>query len=344
MPARLNDGETIERVRLRILVRGAVQGVGFRPFVHRQATALGLAGWVINSSAGVVVEAEGDPERIAGLVRNIREGPPANATVDSVETCAITARWDDGFEIRASDAAGACTVQVLPDFATCTDCLAELFDPTDRRYRYPFINCTHCGPRYSIIEDIPYDRALTSMRRFAMCPVCRAEYDNPADRRFHAEPNACADCGPRIALWNASGTALCHGNDVLIAAAAALRAGSIVAVKGIGGFHLVVDARDEAAVRLLRARKRRAEKPFAVMFPSLGRCRGELPCQAGRGSVADRAGTAHCPLAADGRAHCRRGGARQSLARGFAALRAAAPSADAGTRFPGGRHQRQHER
>ncbi|MGO8920078.1 MAG: carbamoyltransferase HypF [Stellaceae bacterium] len=269
MPARLNDGETIERVRLRILVRGAVQGVGFRPFVHRQATALGLAGWVINSSAGVVVEAEGDPERIAGLVRNIREGPPANATVDSVETCAITARWDDGFEIRASDAAGACTVQVLPDFATCTDCLAELFDPTDRRYRYPFINCTHCGPRYSIIEDIPYDRALTSMRRFAMCPVCRAEYDNPADRRFHAEPNACADCGPRIALWNASGTALCHGNDVLIAAAAALRAGSIVAVKGIGGFHLVVDARDEAAVRLLRARKRRAEKPFAVMFPSL---------------------------------------------------------------------------
>src|SRR5271166_2831798 len=269
MPARLDDAGTIERVRSRILVCGAVQGVGFRPFVHRRATALGLAGWVINSSLGVVIEAEGDPERIAALVRNIREGPPANSIVDSVETCVITARWDDGFEIRASDAAGASTAQVLPDFATCADCLAELFDPADRRYRYPFINCTHCGPRYSIIEDIPYDRARTSMRRFAMCPACRAEYDDPADRRFHAEPNACADCGPRIALWNASGTVLCQGNDALIAAAAALRAGSIIAVKGIGGFHLLVDARDETAVRRLRARKRREEKPFAVMFPSL---------------------------------------------------------------------------
>jgi hydrogenase maturation protein HypF len=256
-------------VRSRILVRGAVQGVGFRPFVHRQATALGLAGWVINSSQGVVAEAEGDPEQIAALVREIREGPPANSTVDSVETCAIAARWEDKFEIRASDASGACTAQVLPDLATCADCLSELFDPSDRRYRYPFINCTHCGPRYSIIEDIPYDRARTSMRRFAMCPACRAEYEHPADRRFHAEPNACADCGPRIMLWNASGATLCHGDDTLIAAAAALRTGSIVAVKGIGGFHLVVDACDEAAVHRLRARKRREEKPFAVMFPSL---------------------------------------------------------------------------
>jgi hydrogenase maturation protein HypF len=223
IPAQVNDAGTIERVRSRILVRGGVQGVGFRPFVHRQATALGLAGWVINSSQGVVAEAEGDPDRIAELVQIIREGPPANSTVDSVETCAVAARWHDGFEIRASDAAGECTAQVLPDFATCDDCLAELFDPSDRRYRYPFINCTHCGPRYSIIEDIPYDRARTSMRRFAMCPACRAEYDNPADRRFHAEPNACADCGPRIALWNASGSTLCHGDDALIAAAAALR-------------------------------------------------------------------------------------------------------------------------
>src|SRR5271167_4928260 len=269
MCAQLHDAGTIQRVRSRILVRGAVQGVGFRPFVHRQASALGLVGWVINSSQGVIVEAEGDPERIAALVREIREGPPANSSVDVVETYAITARWDNGFEIRASDAAGARTAQVLPDFATCADCLAELFDPSDRRYRYPFINCTHCGPRYSIIEDIPYDRARTSMRRFAMCPACRAEYDNQADRRFHAEPNACADCGPRIALWDASGAALCRDDDALIAAAAALHAGSIIAVKGIGGFHLVVDARDEAAVRRLRARKRREEKPFAVMFPSL---------------------------------------------------------------------------
>jgi hydrogenase maturation protein HypF len=268
-----NDAGTIERVRSRILVRGAVQGAGFRPFVHCQATALGRSGWVINSSQGVVAEAEGDPERIAKLVRNIREGPPANSTVDFVEACAITVRWDDGFEIRASDPTGACNAQVLPDFAICTDCLAELFDPSDRRYRYPFINCTHCGPRYSIIEDIPYDRVRTSMRWFSMCPACRAEYDNPADRRFHAEPNACADCGPHIALWNPSGATLCQKDDALTAAAAALRAGSIVAVKGIGGFHPLVDARDKMAVRRLRARKRREEKPFAVMFPSLAEVR-----------------------------------------------------------------------
>lgn len=265
----MNGTGMIGRARSRILVRGAVQGVGFRPFIHRQAATLGLAGWVINTSEGIVAEAEGDPEQIAALVQEIREAPPANATVDAVETRAVAPRWDNGFEIRASDASGVCTAQVLPDFATCADCLAELFDPSDRRYHYPFINCTHCGPRYSIIEDIPYDRGRTSMRHFTMCPACRAEYDNPADRRFHAEPNACADCGPRIALWNASGSTLCHDDDALIAAAAALRAGSIIAVKGIGGFHLVVDARDEAAVRRLRARKRREEKPFAVMFPSL---------------------------------------------------------------------------
>jgi hydrogenase maturation protein HypF len=260
---------TMERARSRIVVRGAVQGVGFRPFVHRQATALGLAGWVINSGQGVVVEAEGDRKRIAELVRRIRETPPANSSVDSVETYLVTACWDKGFEIQASDVTGACSAQVLPDLATCADCLAELFDPSDRRYRYPFINCTQCGPRYSIIEGIPYDRARTSMRRFTMCPACRAEYDNPADRRFHAEPNACADCGPRIALWDASGAALCRADDALIAAVMALRAGSIVAVKGIGGFHLLADARDDAAVRRLRTRKRREEKPFAAMFPSL---------------------------------------------------------------------------
>jgi hydrogenase maturation protein HypF len=147
IPAQVNDAGTIERVRSRILVRGAVQGVGFRPFIHRQATALGLAGWVLNTSEGVVAEAEGDPEQIAALVQEIRQNPPANATVDAVETRAVALRWDDGFDIRASDATGPCIAQVLPDFATCADCLAELFDPSDRRYRYPFINCTHCGPR-----------------------------------------------------------------------------------------------------------------------------------------------------------------------------------------------------
>ena len=280
-PMRARSDDT---VRSRIVVRGAVQGVGFRPFVHRQATALGLTGWVINSSAGVVIEAEGDAERVGALVRKIQEGPPVNSVVESVETSAIAAKGEESFEILASDAAGATTVQVLPDFAICAHCLAELFDPANRRYRYPFINCTHCGPRYSIIEGIPYDRARTSMRGFAMCRACQAEYDNPSDRRFHAEPNACAECGPRIALWSASAAMLCHDDDALMAAAAALRAGSIVAVKGIGGFHLIVDARDEAAVRRLRARKRREEKPFAVMFPSLAGI--EATCRVGPAAAA----------------------------------------------------------
>lgn len=254
---------------MRILVRGAVQGVGFRPFVHRQAAALGLAGWVVNSSQGLITEAEGSSERITALLRKIRETSPPNSVVDSIEEHSVPVCWDQGFEIRASDVSGACSAQVLPDLATCADCLAELFDPSDRRYRYPFINCTNCGPRYTIIENVPYDRARTSMRRFAMCPACHREYEDLSDRRFHAEPNACPDCGPRIALWDPSGATLCQDDDALTAAAAALRAGSIVAVKGIGGFHLLVDARDDAAVNRLRARKRREEKPFAVMFPSL---------------------------------------------------------------------------
>jgi len=268
-PAYPTDAPATARVRSRILVRGGVQGVGFRPFVHRQATALGLAGWVKNSGEGVVAEAEGDPARVAALLRYIRESPPVNSTVDSVETCVVPAVWDDSFEIRASDSAGARRTEIPPDVATCADCLAELLDPSDRRYRYPFINCTHCGPRFTIIEDMPYDRARTSMRRFSMCPACRSEYEDPGDRRFHAEPNACPDCGPRLSLWNKSGATLCGGEDALDAAVAALRAGSIVAVKGIGGFHLMVDARDQAAVHRLRVRKRRVGKPFAVMFPSL---------------------------------------------------------------------------
>ena len=238
---------------------------------------LGLTGWVLNSNEGVLVEAEGEPERVAALVRTIGEAPPANATIEAIETAVVSLRGEGGFEIRASDAAGPRLARVLPDISTCPDCLRELFDPADRRYRYPFINCTHCGPRYSIIEAIPYDRARTSMRRFAMCPACRAEYDNPADRRFHAEPNGCPVCGPHIELWNAVGAGVCRDDEALLAAAAALRAGAIVAVKGLGGFHLLVNACDEAAVRRLRARKGRAEKPFAVMFPDLtaaaGHCR-----------------------------------------------------------------------
>ncbi|MGE0333994.1 MAG: carbamoyltransferase HypF [Gammaproteobacteria bacterium] len=269
LPASSTETRMPARTRLRIRVCGAVQGVGFRPFVYRQAATLGLGGWVGNSPEGVTVEAEGDRDRIAALMRAIREMPPPNASVVSIEAREIEARGDEDFEIRASEATGARTAQVLPDLATCEGCLRELFDPADRRYRYPFINCTHCGPRHSIIEDIPYDRARTSMRHFPMCSACRQEYENPADRRFHAEPNACPDCGPRLFLWDRAGQTLACNSHALLAAAAAVDAGRIVAIKGIGGFHLVADARDEAAISLLRVRKRRKAKPFAVMFPAL---------------------------------------------------------------------------
>jgi hydrogenase maturation protein HypF len=254
---------------VRIVVRGAVQGVGFRPFVHRRATALGLVGWVGNSSEGVTVEAEGNAGPLTALVAAIRESPPTNATIAAIEVQAIEPRGDSVFTIRPSETAGARIAQVLPDLATCPECLRELFDPSDRRYRYPFINCTQCGPRYTIIEEIPYDRVRTSMRRFAMCPACEAEYADVESRRFHAEPNACSDCGPRLSLWNVTGTTLARDDDALLGAAAAVRDGQIVALKGIGGFHLLADARNESALRRLRIRKRREYKPFAVMFPSI---------------------------------------------------------------------------
>jgi hydrogenase maturation protein HypF len=263
------EGTATARARLRILVRGAVQGVGFRPFVYSRAMALGLSGWVRNSSEGVAVEAEGAADDLSVFVETIRRSPPKNAVVTAIEVHQIEPRGEPAFAIRPSETTGTRTAQLLPDLATCPDCLAELFSPTDRRYRYPLINCTQCGPRFSIIEDTPYDRARTSMRHFAMCRACRREYADPANRRFHAEPNACADCGPRLALWDPHGHALERDHDALLAAAAALREGAIVALKGIGGFHLLADARNEATVRLLRRRKQRPEKPFAVMFPSL---------------------------------------------------------------------------
>jgi hydrogenase maturation protein HypF len=261
------------QTRLRVLVRGAVQGVGFRPFVYRHARGLGLTGWVENTPEGVIVEAEGDPADVAALLRRIGGEPPPNASVIAIETREIEPRRERSFAIRASEGAGERTAEIVPDLATCPECLAELLDSRNRRYLYPFINCTQCGPRYSIIEDIPYDRARTSMRHFPMCAPCRAEYDDPADRRFHAEPNACPDCGPRLSLWDGAGRTLARDHGALLAAAEAVRAGGIVAIKGVGGFHLIADARDGEVVHRLRERKRRAEKPFAVMFPSLAQVR-----------------------------------------------------------------------
>ncbi len=256
------------RGRERIAVTGTVQGVGFRPFVWREASSRSLAGYVANTPEGVTLEVEGPAAAIDELVAALRAPPPPAATVTLTRE-ALAPTGETGFTIRDSALGGTRSAAVLPDLATCEECLAEVSDPANRRYRYPFTNCTHCGPRYSIITDLPYDRARTTMRRFVMCPECQAEYENPADRRFHAEPNACPVCGPQLALWDGEGRVLAERDAALHAAATALRDGSIVAVKGLGGFHLMVDARSEAGVRLLRQRKQREEKPFAVMFASL---------------------------------------------------------------------------
>jgi hydrogenase maturation protein HypF len=255
--------------RLRLAVRGAVQGVGFRPFVHRLAGELRLAGWVNNSPQGVLVELEGPRPALDQLLLRLEAERPPRSSIQSLEATWLDPVGYHGFEIRESETTGERIALVLPDIATCSDCRREIFDPANRRYRYPFTNCTNCGPRFSIIEALPYDRANTSMKAFPMCPACRAEYDDPTDRRFHAQPNACPVCGPWLELWPASGQTRFRNAEALLAAAEAIRLGQVVAVKGIGGFHLLVDARNEAAVRRLRERKLREEKPLALMFPTV---------------------------------------------------------------------------
>jgi hydrogenase maturation protein HypF len=254
--------------RLRVQIRGAVQGVGFRPFVYRLASDLALRGWVINSSAGVVVEVEGGSGALEQFLLRVARDYPPRAILQGLESAYLDPVGFVGFEIRES-AGGDKTTLVLPDIATCPECLSELFDPANRRHRYPFTNCTNCGPRFSIIEALPYDRPKTTMAGFEMCEACRREYEDPRNRRFHAQPNACPACGPRLALWDADGRPLADRDEALRAAEVRITAGAIVAVKGLGGFHLVVDARNDAAVRRLRDVKAREEKPFALMFPTL---------------------------------------------------------------------------
>jgi len=255
--------------RLRVTVRGAVQGVGYRPFVYRLAAELALPGWVSNTAGGVFIEVEGTPQRLGEFLLRVQQERPPRAAVHSLEAVYLDPAGFTGFAIRESDAGGEKTVLILPDIAVCPDCLRELFDPADRRFRYPFINCTNCGPRFSIIEALPYDRPNTTMRRFALCDDCRAEYEDPRDRRFHAQPIACPVCGPRLALWDRDGRGREVGDAALRQAAVAIRAGAIVALKGLGGFQLLVDARSEEAVQRLRRLKHREEKPFALMYPSL---------------------------------------------------------------------------
>ena len=276
-------GPTSQRTRLKLTVRGAVQGVGFRPFVFRLATGLGLAGWVNNSPQGVFIEAEGPRAELEKFLLRLETEKPPRSFIQSLEASWLDPVGYMAFEIRPSETGGNKTALVLPDIATCPDCLREIFDPQNRHHLYPFTNCTNCGPRFSIIESLPYDRANTSMKAFTMCPQCQAEYDDPRNRRFHAQPNACPVCGPHLELWE--GSRVCEnaesprsherGYGTMLAAADAIREGKIVAVKGLGGFHLMADARNDKAVRLLRERKQREEKPFALMFPSLESVKAE---------------------------------------------------------------------
>ncbi len=248
-------------------IRGAVQGVGFRPFVYRLATELELNGWVNNTASGVLVEVEGAREKLDWFLLRVEREKPAISFIQSLESSFADPVGYAGFEIRESEGGKKKTALVMPDIATCPECLREIFDPRNRRFGYPFTNCTNCGPRYTIIEALPYDRPQTTMKNFTMCAECAREYGDPGDRRFHAQPNACPQCGPQLELWSMKGAVLARREAAMEEAAEALRQGRIVGIKGLGGFHLMTDARNEDAVRRLRERKHREEKPFALMFP-----------------------------------------------------------------------------
>lgn len=257
-----------------IRIRGTVQGVGFRPFVHHLAQELGVAGSVRNDGEGVVVDALAPAAVLEELARRLVEEAPPLARITATEVAPTSGpRPEVGtFRIEASDAGRGLHAPVAVDTAPCEACVRELLDPTDRRYRYPFITCTDCGPRYTIIESVPYDRATTTMARFRMCRACQAEYDDPSSRRHHAQPNACPACGPSL-VWREADREPRRGDDALAAAVSSLLGGGIVAVKGVGGYHLAVDATDPAAVDRLRARKHRDRKPFAVLVPDLASAR-----------------------------------------------------------------------
>ena len=260
-----------EMLRLAVGVRGIVQGVGFRPFVYNAARAAGLTGWVLNQSDLVWIEVQGPTDRVTAFVAALRNQAPPQARVDSVETRSLEVLPGPQrpFEIRESQPGSRPRPATPADLGTCPDCLAEIRTPGERRYRYPFTNCTNCGPRWSIISGLPYDRPRTSMARFEMCSDCRAEYENPSDRRFHAQPIACPHCGPHLSLLNPSGEQLAADDEALRRAATAIVAGQVLAIKGLGGFQLLVDAGNGSAVALLRTRKRRPDKPLAVMTPDL---------------------------------------------------------------------------
>ncbi len=300
------------RRRVRIHLRGIVQGVGFRPFVYNLARELGLGGYVLNSSAGLTAEAEGDGPAVDEFARRIVSDTPPLAWIQSSEITEAAPLGECDFAIRESLAVTGEFALISPDVATCEACRLDFTDPSNRRYGYAFTNCTNCGPRYTIINDIPYDRPKTTMAGFTMCAECRREYEDPGDRRFHAQPNACPVCGPSLSAEVAE-------------ARQRLAAGEILAIKGLGGFHLACDARNAASVEQLRRRKRRSDKPFALMARDLAAV--EALC-----AVTDRDRAAlesprHPVVILRARRKHSRGGAQQSHARGDAALYAAAPPA-----------------
>ena len=305
--------------RRHILVQGIVQGVGFRPFVYALALRWRLAGFVLNDSQGVTIEVEGSVESLDSFQQALHDEAPPLARIDSVSTELIAPCHESGFSITHSHRGSERHALISPDSATCDDCLRELFDPADRRYRYPFINCTNCGPRFTIVQDVPYDREKTTMQVFPMCLACRSEYDAPLNRRFHAQPNACPECGPRVYLdeWSENaGTnhppscrdrgEICQNErDPITMAAQRLASGAILAIKGLGGYHLACDALNAEAVRQLRARKHREAKPFALMVPDIETAR--LLCEVGEAEAALLQSRrrpivlleqhAHCPVA-----------------------------------------------
>lgn len=263
-PCRVGPVALTSALRRRLFVQGIVQGVGFRPWIHQLARKYALTGYVLNSTLGVTIEIEGPEEAQQAFLSDFRDSPPPQAVVDHLQEEVLESAGFQSFEIRESRWEAGEFVLVPPDIATCDACLADFRDPKNRRYGYPFTNCTHCGPRYSIIQDIPYDRRFTTMSEFRMCAACEAEYHDPADRRFHAQPNACPECGPWVELRDHS-RLLSERGSAIRQTRLLLEQGRIVAIKGLGGFHLACLATEDASVRLLRERKRRSDKPFAVM-------------------------------------------------------------------------------
>jgi hydrogenase maturation protein HypF len=255
--------------RIKISIRGAVQGVGFRPFIFKLANSLGLKGYVLNSPQGVTIEAEGNQNTFDEFIKRIEIEKPSISLIQNIAIENLDNIGYKNFIIKKSKLDGSPNALVLPDIATCDECCEEIFNPLDRRYLYPFTNCTNCGPRYSIIESLPYDRARTTMKNFNMCSDCLEEYGNPENRRFHAQPNACPVCGPHAELWDKNGKVLFTHNEAILESVQKIREGKILAIKGLGGFHLVVDAQNTEAIKRLRNAKNREEKPFALMYPDI---------------------------------------------------------------------------